>query len=550
MTDPASGFSQTVGEVSAHPLRNAVFRRIWATSLPFNLGIHILVATAAWSMKLMTDDPEQVAMVQTAFLLPVLLFGVLSGPVADTFARRRIMLTAACIMAGACLCAWLGHRSGVLKPSGLLFLVFMLGCGQAFFIPALQTAIRHYLSREQLPQAISLNSISFNLGRSVGPAIGGALIAAAGTAAGYIVPFFAMLPIIVTSLFSPEEAQDRSYREKLADAVGSGVRYIINSPVILNCQFRALMVSFCTSVMAALAPFVATDIIGAGASAYGGLLAAFGFGSITGALLIERVRKHASAEFLLRGLLLVGAAGCGLVSVAPAAGLSMFGFYLTGLAHMGSITMLNIIGQLHSAQWAAARVFSGYFSFSAGGLAVSSILWGVLAAHLETSAVMGLATGAFFLALGLSVLAPVSFPDAGVSEPGDPLPLRWPPETLAPKDGPIIVEIHFTIGDDLRDEFLENMTVLAQSHARIGFRNWLLSRSVERPEEWRLQFTVRTWADYLNHRTRMTTADREVIERLHALHGGPQPLPVFISLAVRPGVQSLSKADEKAGHSR
>lgn len=516
-----------------------MFRRIWVASLASNLGIHILVATAAWSMTVMTKDPERVAMVQTAFLLPVLLFGFLSGPVADTFSKRRIMLIAGSVMAVASLCAWLGDRSDLLKPLAILFLVFALGSGQAFFIPALQTAIRQYLAREQLPQAISLNSISFNLGRSVGPAIGGVLIAATGTASGFVVPFFAMLPIIVMSLFSPKETQDRSYREGLTDAVGAGVRYIINSPVILNCQFRALMVSCCTSVMAALAPFVATDILGAGATAYGGLLAAFGFGSITGALMIERIRKRFSAEVLLRSLLVIGAVGCGLVSVAPVAGLSMFGFYLTGLAHMGSITMLNIIGQLHSAHWAAARVFSSYFSFSAGGLAISSVLWGILAAHMDTAAVMGLATGAFFVAIGLSGFAPVSFPAADASQPGDPLPLRWPPGMLAPKAGPIIVEIHFAIDEAGREEFLENMRALSQSHARIGFRDWTLTRRVDHPNEWCLRYMVKTWADYLNHRTRMTMTDREIIEALHKLHCGPEPLPVFISLAVRPGFQTM-----------
>ncbi|PQA86422.1 MFS transporter [Hyphococcus luteus] len=538
VNNSGSDFPPGASEAPAHVLCNASFRRTWLASLSSNLGIHIMVATAAWLMKIMTDDPERVAMVQTAFLLPVLLFGFLSGPVADTFEKRRIMFIAGLVMALASFAAWMGDRGALLQPLAILFLCFALGSGQAFFIPALQTSIRQYLPHEQLPQAISLNSISFNIGRSVGPAIGGALIAAAGTAAGFVAPFFAMLPIIGVSLFSPPEKTDRSYRERLGDAVGSGVRYIINSPVILNCQFRALIVSCCTSVMAALAPFIATDILGAGASAYGGLLAAFGFGSITGALLIERIRKNFGAEALLHGLLAIGAAGCGIVSVSPVAGLSMFGFYLVGLAHMGSITLLNIIGQLHSAQWAAARVFSSYFSFSAGGLAGSSILWGVLAAHMDTSAVMGVATGVFCLAIGLSLLAPVSFPSGDAVQPGDPLPLRWPAEALAPRDGPIVVEIQFSIDDADRELFLEKMAKLAQSHARIGFRNWTLTRSVENPSAWRMRFMVKTWADYLNYRTRMTVADREIIEALHALHRGPDSVQVFISVVVRPAMES------------
>ena len=82
------------------------------------------------------------------------------------------------------------------------------------------------------------------------------------------------------------------------------------------------------------------------------------------------------------------------------------------------------------------------------------------------------------------------------------------------------------------------MSALSQSHARMGFRNWTLTRSIDHAEEWRLQFMVKTWADYMNYRTRMTIADRRVVEILHNMHGGPNSLPVFISLAVRPAAKA------------
>ena len=496
--------------------------------------MHILVATSAWSMLEMTHDPERVAMVQTSFLMPILLFGFLSGSVVDIFEKRRIVLSAGAVMAGASFCVWMGDRSGVLTPVAILALCFALGSSQAFMLPAWQTSIRQLLPRAQFPQAITLNSISFNLGRSVGPAIGGALIAAAGTAAGFAAPFFAMLPLILVAMTWPKEKMDRTYREPLADAVGSGVRYIFNSPVILNCQFRALMVSTCTNVMAALAPFVATDMLGAGSSAYGGLLGAFGVGSICGAFLIDRIRQGFEAETILRSLLALGASGCALVSFSSSPLLSMLGYFCVGLAHMGSITSLNIIGQLHSAPWAAARVFSSFFSFSAGGLAISSAMWGILASQTSTPMVMHVATGAFCVMLLLGLFAPVAFPKDGVSEPVDPMPLRWSPEALAPGDGPIVVELHFTIDDADRTTFLEQMTALSRSHAQIGFRNWTLTHSVDHPDEWRVRYTVKSWGDYLNHRTRMTSADRRIIEATRALHRGPLPVPAEISVAVKP----------------
>ena len=518
-------------------LRNPLFRRTWLASLSSNLGIHILVATFAWSMMELTHDPRRVAMVQTTFLLPVLLFGFVSGSVVDTFEKRRIALIAGVVMVGAGLCAWSGEWLGLLQPLLILGLCFFLGSSQAFMLPAWQTNLRRLLPVQQFPQAITLNSISFNLGRSVGPAIGGILIAAVGTGAGFAVPVFAVLPLVLVAATWPREEAGECYRERLTDAVDSGVRYILNSPVILNCQFRALMVSSCTSVMAALAPFVATDLLQAGPSAYGGLLGAYGAGSVAGAMLVDHVRKRFAAETTLRTLLVIGGTGCAIVSFSSVPALSIAGYALVGLAHMGSITSLNIIGQLHSAQWAAARVFSSFFSFSAGGMAGASAFWGFLAAQTGTATAMHVATGGFGLMMVLGFLAPVAFPAGRSSEPVDPLPLRWPLETLSPGDGPILVELRFTIDEDDRRAFLEAAAELARNHARIGFRNWTLTRGVGYPGDWRVSYTVKTWADYLNHRTRMTSSDRETIEAMRELHRGPVPVPASISLVVRPDAQ-------------
>ncbi|WP_313532749.1 MFS transporter, partial [Shinella sp.] len=162
------------------PFRNETFRLIWAASLISNFGGLIQSVGAAWMMASISPSANMVALVQASTSLPIMLFSVAAGALADNFDRRKLMLTAQCFMLavaiGLTLCTWYG----VITPWLLLTFTFLLGCGVALNNPAWQASVGDMVPREDLPAAVSLNSMGFNLTRSVGPAIGGAIVAAAG----------------------------------------------------------------------------------------------------------------------------------------------------------------------------------------------------------------------------------------------------------------------------------------------------------------------------------------------------------------------------------
>ena len=156
------------------PLRNPTYRAIWLATLASNFGGLIQAVGAAWLMTSITTSANLVALVQASTTLPIMVFSLASGAIADSFNRRRVMLIAQGFMlavsVGLAVAAWLG----LLTPWTLLGFTFLIGCGTALNNPSWQASVGDIVPRADLPAAVVLNSVGFNLTRSVGPAIGGA----------------------------------------------------------------------------------------------------------------------------------------------------------------------------------------------------------------------------------------------------------------------------------------------------------------------------------------------------------------------------------------
>ena len=172
--EQASRPTAQVGTFS--PFRYPVFRAIWIANLCSNLGASLQSVGAAWLMTDLTSSKQLIALVQSSATLPIMLFGVFAGAIADNFDRRRVMLAAqlGMLVTSAALAAltW----AGLITPLLLLMFTITVGIGTSLNAPAWQASVRQQVDRKELPQAIALNSISFNIARSLGPAIGGALI--------------------------------------------------------------------------------------------------------------------------------------------------------------------------------------------------------------------------------------------------------------------------------------------------------------------------------------------------------------------------------------
>ncbi|QRM53843.1 MFS transporter [Sinorhizobium sp. BG8] len=501
------------------PFKHETFRIIWAASLVSNFGGLIQAVGAAWMMASISDSANMVALVQASTSLPIMLFSLASGALADNFDRRRIMLAAQGFMlvvsVTLTLCAWYG----LITPWLLLFFTFLIGCGTALNNPAWQASVGDMVPRSDLPAAVALNSMGFNITRSVGPAVGGAIVAAAGAAAAFAVNACSYFALIFALLrWKPAVPVSPLPRESFGRAISAGFRYVSMSPNIGKVLLRGFAFGLSTSAILALLPLVARDLVQGGPLTYGILLGCFGLGAIAGALVSARMRELLSSEWTVR-LAFTGFAFSGCVTaLSTHAFVTGPALLIAGACWVLALSLFNTTVQLSTPRWVVARALSLYQTTTFGGIAGGSWLWGAVAdAHGAQNAlfwaagvmVVGAALG---LRFGLPQFETLDLdPLNRFHEPQLPLDLK-------PRSGPIVVLIDYEIDEADIPEFLTAMTERRRIRIRDGAGQWTLMRDLENPTVWTETYHVPTWVEYVRHNQRRTKADAENGDRLRALH--------------------------------
>jgi MFS family permease len=283
------------------PLRTPIFRRIWLASLVSNLGLLIQGVGAAWAMTLLTDRADMIALVQSAFLIPIMLFAIPAGALADMFDRRLIGLISTGLSFSAAVTLTIISFMGWLNPTLILLMTFLLGTGMALFGPSWQASAGEQVPPPMLPAAIALNSISYNVGRSFGPAIGGLIVASLGAAATFVINALFYIPLMIVLYFWRRPySEPRLPPERIDRAIISGVRYVMHAPSIRAMVVRTALTGLAGGCVPALMPLMARDVLTGGASTYGFLLGAYGVGSVLGAAQVAKLRRRFTAEALIR----------------------------------------------------------------------------------------------------------------------------------------------------------------------------------------------------------------------------------------------------------
>jgi MFS family permease len=516
------------------PLQHQTFRAIWLANLASSFGGLIQGVGAAWLMTSIADSVDMVALVQASTSLPIMLLSLVGGAVADSFDRRRVMLIAQTFMLAVSAALMLTTYFGLISPWLLLSFTFLLGCGIAINNPSWQASVGDMVPRSDLPSAVALNSIGFNLSRSVGPAIGGVIVAAAGAAAAFLVNTVSYLALIVVlARWKPASVPSSLPREPIGAAVMSGLRYVAMSPNILKVLLRGFVFGFSAIVILALLPVVAAQLPGGGPLVYGLLLGAFGIGAVGGALLSGRLQRALSTEALVRWSFIGFAAGAAVTGVSQSPWLTAPALLVCGACWVLSLSLFNVSVQLASPRWVVGRALSLYQTATFGGMALGSWLWGLAAESYGYPVALGIAAAVMLLgaALGLRfTLPPRTTMDL------DPLN-RWQiPELgldLEPRSGPIRIEITYTIRAEDVPAFMLVMADRKRIRRRDGARNWALLRDLGHPEQWVESYQTPTWTDYVRHNLRLTKADVEISDKIRGFHAASEP-PVVRRFVERP----------------
>ncbi|WP_119389812.1 MFS transporter [Taklimakanibacter lacteus] len=510
---------------SLAPLRHPVFRAVWTASFVSNLGSLIQNVGAAWLMTAISSSVDMVALVQASLALPIMLFSLPSGAIADNFGRRKVMLVAQGFMLVVSVLLAVSAYLGMLTPWLLLAFTFLLGCGNALNNPSWQAAVGDMVPRSDIPGAVTLNSMNYNLCRSVGPALGGIIVAAAGAVTAFAINAASYVALIVVlSRWRPAATADRLPRESMGTAMAAGLRYLAMSPNIRRVQFRAAVFGFATIASVALLPLIARDLLQGDALLYGLLFGAFGMGAVGGALSSARLRNLFSNENCVR-LGFLGFVIClATAAISSSPWLTGAALMLGGASWVVTLSLFNITLQLSTPRWVVGRVLSLYQTATFGGMALGSWVWGLIAEERGSDNALLWASGVALLGV-LMGLRWFAMPDQRELNL-DPLG-RWREPSLAldlkPRSGPIRITVEYIIRPEDTRDFLDAMAERRRIRRRDGARHWALFRDVENPELWTEMYNVPTWVDYVRLAQRVTFADDAVGEKIRRLHKGAGP---------------------------
>ncbi|MGM1061724.1 MFS transporter [Saccharothrix sp. Mg75] len=515
------------------PLRRAAYRALWLAQFASNTGTWAQTVGAQWLMGDLGGSTLEVALVQAATTLPVFLLVVPSGALGDVLDRRRVLMCGQALMlAGAASLAVLA-ASGAATPVALLALIALMGVGQALSMPSFQAIQPELVPRAEIPQAALLNGVNMNVGRAIGPALGGVLIAASGPEAAFAfntVSFLGVL-LVLWRWRRPADARPLG-AEHVVTAVRTGARYVRSSPLFSRVLVRCVLFVVFGSGLWALLPALARGPLGLGAGGYGVLLGSVGAGAIGGAFVVPRLLDRIGKNTLITAATCAYGAATALAGVTASAAVAVVAMLVAGAGWIAVLSTLNATAQVLLPAWTRARALAYYQLMLMGGQAFGAVVWGAVAGALGVG--WGVVVPAVAMVLVVLVAARL-LPLTDRKLDTTPASL-WdaPPEVGDAAAGPVLVTAEWRVPAERAAAFTEAMRKVGRSRRRTGATQWGLFRDSEDPELHLETFVVETWHEHLRqHLERGTAVDLAVEAAARELATGPPRVRHL--LWVRPG---------------
>ncbi len=525
---------------SLAPLRHKMFRLLWGANVVVSLGVWMQSTGAGWMMTSLSPNALMVSMVQAATIIPVFLFALPAGAIADIVDRRLFIIgTQTWMLLAASVLALLtfAHATGAWE---LLMLTFAIGLGAAMNNPAWGSVMVESVPRSDLVQAVALNGVGFNIARAVGPALAGFLLLAGGPALTFGLNAVSYVAVIGVLLSIHRRHRPSSLpREHLLSAMRAGMRFVRHTPQIRSAMVRSSAYFFPCAAPWAMLPLVVREQLGLGAAVYGTLLGLMGIGGITAGLVLPQVRARLGRGTIVFFSTLLSCAGVATLALSrhwlPACvGMLIFGY---GWVTASSVT--QGAAQLSAPGWVRSRALAIYqlgFNFA---LAAGTFFWGWLGTQIGISqtlmaaAIVGVVTSVAVRGFGLDA---TERPKVAVA------PIVPQPDVVAPVLAPelsrtrarVMESQHYQIAPEHKAAFLDAMADVRDARGRAGAMEWHLGEDVSDPEHWVEIWWVESWTDHLREAGRLSELDRAALARAFAFQIEGEPGPQRRYLAVAP----------------
>lgn len=513
----ASEHKKTSASSALAPFRYRIFRLLWIATVVANIGAWMYSAAAGWLMATLDADPLMVSLVQAASSLPMFLFALPAGALADIVDKRRFIIVLEILIAiVSVLFASLVSAQWV-TPVTLLMFMFLNSSFSALEAPTWQSIVPELVPREDLAAAVAANSVGVNISRALGPALAGVIIVTLGIAAPFWIDAFSNLGVIVVFLWWRSKAQQRRGlpSEKFRSAIRAGLRYARYNRHLRATLARSVGFFLFASAYWALLPLVARNQLRGGPELYGLLLAGIGTGAVLVAFLLPRLKS----KFGPNGLVCWAEAGTALTlalfGIARDPFTAVFASLIAGASWITVLANLNVSAQVALPDWVRGRGLAMYVMVFFGTMTIGSVLWG------EIAAVVGLPLTHFIAAAGALLAIPLTGHwklQTGAQMDLTPS-MHWPDpivtESVDEDAGPVMVSIEYRIEPKNRDAFLDAIDKIARERKRDGAYAWGIFEDTADSRRFVETFLVESWLEHLRQHRRVTNADRLLQDHLH-----------------------------------
>jgi MFS family permease len=379
------------------------FRLMWIGACTSSIGTWMQIVAQGWLIWRLTHSARLLALDQFLGSIPIFLFSLIGGVIADRIDRRHVLIGSQYVQMFCAATLTLLVSFGVIQVWEILTLSFVAGLAQAFGGPAYQALIPTLVEKEDMPNAIALNSIQFNLAVTVGPALGGVALAKLGekwcfglNAVSFIAPVIALS--MLRTRFLPQKTT-----ETILASMKEGIRFVRKQGAMEALMVLAFCMTALSMPMRTFFPVFASDIFGKGPQTLGMFYSVMGVGSIIGSLTMAWMGNVPHKGRVALSMLICLGAGIAGFSVSRYLAVSYVLLFLAGASMISVFTTVNSLVQLITTNEMRGRVMSVYNFAFRGGMPMGNLLTGWLVPIFSAPLVLGV-NGLLLVALALYFL--------------------------------------------------------------------------------------------------------------------------------------------------
>ena len=539
--EPAPGPTHWLGAF-AHP----AFAVVWTASTCALIGIAMYDTASGWLMTQLDLNPIDVSLVHAATTLPMFLFTLPAGAIADLVDPKRMIIVVSYAIAALMAVFAAVVSFDFASPLVLLVTTFALSAAWSLNSPAWLSIVPMLVPKAEVPGAIAAHSVGYNISRTVGPALGGLLILKFGRVAPLWIFVAANLAVIAALTWwrAPTRQRASLPAERLSSAVRTGLRHAANNRLLWATLARTMAVYPFTAAYWGLLPLIARRT-GEGAEHYGLLLSAISAGAIIGSLKHGKLRERLGPDRLVALGTILTAAALAMFAFANDLALALCASVLAGVAWVTILTCLYTSAQNVLPDWVRGRGLAIFLTVIFGTMTLSSAAWGDIATKTGLPAALLLAAGGAIVAIPLAwrwKLQPSATLDLSPSH-------HWSmPQTHADignDRGPVLVKIEYRIDPKDRTAFLRALDELGFERRRDGAFAWGVFEDASEFGRYEETYLIETWLELMHLRERVTNADRVLEDEIREMLIAP-PRIEFLVAAER-GSQVRQPREEPAG---